>query len=103
MEVSKMDKVKHLLSFVANTEANMLSIHLDRDGITYLIERLTLLRDLIDRGECEDCHLFTADSVGSDLSSTKITGKAEEAIVVQHVKLYAWTQEWAKKHSLIEE
>lgn len=98
-----MQPVKHLLSFVANAEANMLSVHMDRDGIAFLIERLTLLRDLIDRGECEDCHLFTADSIGSELSSTKLTSKAEEAVIVQHVKLYAWTQEWAREHGLIGE
>lgn len=98
-----MQPVKHLLSFVTNAEANMLSVHMDRDGIAYLIERLTLLRDLIDRGECEDCHLFTADSIGSELSSTKLSGKAEEAVIVQHVKLYSWTQEWARKHGLIGE
>ena len=80
-----MDKVKHLLSFVANAEANMLSVHMDRDGIAYLIERLTLLRDLIDRGECEDSHLFTADSIGSELSSTKLNGQANEVVVVQAV------------------
>lgn len=97
-----MQPVKHLLSFVSNLEANMLSVHMDRDGITFLIERLTLLRDLIDRGECEDCHLFTADSIGSDLSSTKLAGKAEEAVIVQQVNLHAWTQEWAIRHRLMQ-
>jgi hypothetical protein len=100
---SRMQPVKHLLSFVANAEANMLSVHMDRDGIAYWIERLTHLRDLIDSGECEHCHLFTADSIGSELSSTKLEGKVEEAVIVQHVKLYAWTQEWARKHGLIGE
>ena len=77
-----MQPVKHLLSFVSNLKANMLSVHMDRDGIAYLIERLTLLRDLIDRGECEDCQLFTVDSIGSDLSSTKLKDKVEEAVIV---------------------
>lgn len=98
-----MDKVKHLLSFVANAEANMLSVHMDRDGIAYLIERLTLLRDLIDRGQCEDCHLFTPESIGTELTSAKLNGQANEVVVAQHVKLYAWTQEWARKHGLIGE
>ena len=42
MELSKMDKVSHLLSFVTNSEANMLTVHLDMDGIGILIERLYL-------------------------------------------------------------
>ncbi len=98
-----MDKVKHLLSFVANSDANMLTIHLDKDGIEFLIERLSMLKELIDEGQCEDCHLFTAESIGSELTSTKIQGQVNEAVVVQHVKLCAWTQEWAMQHGLTEE
>jgi hypothetical protein len=97
----KMDKVNHLLSFVANSDANMLTIHLDKDGIEFLIERLSKLKELLDEGQCEDCHLFTADSIGSELTSTKIQGQVNEAVVVQHVKLSSWTQEWAMKHRLI--
>lgn len=99
----KRDKVNHLLSFVANSDANMLTIHLDKDGIEFLIERLSKLRELLDEGQCEDCHLFTAESIGSELTSTKIQGQVNEAVVVQHVKLCAWNQEWAMKHRLIEE
>lgn len=54
-----MDKLKHLLSFVTNSEANMLTVHLDRDGIEFLIARLAKLKELLDRSQCEDCHLFT--------------------------------------------
>ena len=96
-----MESVKHLLSFVTNSEANMLTVHLDSDGIGFLIERLSKLKELLDRDECEDCHLLTADSIGSELSSTKLNGQANEAVVVQHVKLCAWTQEWARKHRLL--
>ena len=97
-----MDDVKHLLSFVSNTEGNMLSVHMDKNGISYLIDKLALLRQLIDRGECEHFHLFTADSIGSDLSSTKLDGSIDESTVVQQVKMYGWTQEWAERHRLLE-
>jgi len=97
----QMDKVNHLLSFVANSDANMLTIHLDKDGIEFLVKRLSKLRELLDEGQCEDCHLFTADSIGSELTSKKIQGQVSEAVVVQHVKLCAWTQEWARKHELV--
>jgi len=98
-----MDKVKHLLSFVTNSEADMLTVHLDKRGIEFLMERLSTLKELLDRGQCEHCHLFTTESIGSELTSTKIHGQANEVVVVQHVKLCAWTQDWARKHSLIEE
>lgn len=97
-----MDTVKHLLSFVSNQTGDMVSVHMDRDGISLLIDRLTRLRELIDQGECEDCHLRTAECAGIELSSTKLAGNQEETTVVQHVKLYAWTNDWAKEHCLIE-
>jgi len=97
-----MENVKHLLSFVTNAEGNMLSVHMDKNGINYLIDKLTLLSQLIDRGECEHCHLFTADSIGSDLSSTKLDGLIDETTVVQQIKLFGWTQEWAERHRLLE-
>lgn len=96
-----MDKINHLLSFVASSDANMLTIHLDKDGIEFLIERLSKLKELLDEGQCEDCHLFTANSIGAELTSTKINGQDNEAVVVQHVKLCAWTEEWAREHGLI--
>ena len=97
----KMEKVNHLLSFVANSDANMLTIPLDKQGIEFLMERLAKLTELLENGQCEDCHLFAADSIGTELTSTKIKGQDNEAVIVQHVKLSAWTQEWARKHGLI--
>ncbi len=35
-----MDKVKRLLSFVAKSDANMLTFNLDKDGMEILVERL---------------------------------------------------------------
>jgi hypothetical protein len=95
-----MDKVKHLLSFVTNAEADMLTVHLDIDGIALLMERLSKLRELIEQGKCEDSHLFTADSIGSELSSTMLKRQPSEVNIVHHVKLCAWTTEWAEKHRL---
>ncbi len=57
-----------LLSFVANSDANMLTIHLHKDRIEFLIERLSKLKELLDEGHCEDCHLLTADSIGAELT-----------------------------------
>ncbi|MCU0719235.1 MAG: hypothetical protein MUC83_06000 [Pirellula sp.] len=96
-----METVKHVLSFVANANADMLTVHLDIDGIALLMERLSVLKELIERGQCEDSHLFTTDSIGSELSSTKLIGQSNEVSIVHHVKLCAWTKEWAEKHRLV--
>lgn len=95
-----METVKHLLSFVTNADADMLTVHLDIDGIDLLIERLSKLRELVDQGKCEDSHLFTAESIGSELSSTMLNGQSSEVNIVHHVKLCVWTKEWSVKHRL---
>ncbi|MFN7333479.1 MAG: hypothetical protein ACK5TC_00285 [bacterium] len=91
----------HLLSFVTNCEGNMVSIHMNLDGLTYLIEKLEGLKKLVEDGHCEDAHLFSSDSIGNELSSTKLESVQEERNVVQHVKLYGWTDAWACAHGLI--
>ncbi len=91
----------HLLSFVTNCEGNMVSIHMNLDGLTYLIEKLEGLKTLVEDGHCEDAHLFSSDSIGNELSSTKLETVPAEHNVVQHVKLYGWTDEWACAHGLI--
>jgi hypothetical protein len=93
--------VPRLLSFVTNREGNMVSIHMNQDGLTYLIEKLESLKTLVANGQCEDAHLFTSDSMGHELSSTKLETVPAEHNVVQHVKLYGWTDEWACAHGLI--
>ena len=94
--------VPHLLSFVTNREGNMVSIHMNLDGLTCLLEKLTSLKTLVENGQCEDAHLFTSDSIGSELSSTKLKSVPAEHNVVQHVKLYGWTDAWACAHGLIQ-
>ncbi len=42
----------HLLSFVTNCEGNMVSIHMNLDGLTYLIEKLEGLKKLVEDGHC---------------------------------------------------
>jgi hypothetical protein len=93
--------VPRLLSFVTNREGNMVSIHMNQDGLTYLLEKLESLKALVANGQCEDAHLFTSDSIGNELSSTKLESVPTEINLVQHVKLYGWTDEWASAHGLI--
>ena len=93
--------VPHLLSFVSNPEGDMVTVHLDADGLDFLIEQLTILKQLLHDGQCEHIHLFTTDSIGEELSSTRIKSNPAESTVIQHVKLNCWTREWAEKHMLI--
>lgn len=93
--------VRHLLSFVTNQDGNMLTIHVDGDGLSLLIEKLLVLKGLLDSGQCEHTHLFTSDSIGEELSNTKFESVPEESTIVQHVKINCWTREWAEIHRLV--
>ena len=89
---------EHVLSFFTDAAGDQLFVHADAAGLDLLIHRLTRLRGHLDRGECEHEHLFTTAWSGAGDLTTR--GVAEGEHVVQHVKIYAWTPEWASKHEL---
>ena len=90
----------HLLSVVTNQDGTMISVHADLRGLDFLIHSLSLLRQLAAEGRCEDLHLFSDSALGGELSTTKLVTEAETTIV-EHVKVYAWTDEWAIQHKLL--
>lgn len=89
----------HLLSVVANQDGTMISVHADLRGLDFLIHSLSLLRQLLAEGKCEDLHFFSDCALGGELSKTKLGSEAETTIV-EHLKVYGWTQEWAIKHKI---
>ncbi len=60
-----------LVELCYSEDADMLTVHLDSAGIDFLIEQLSILKELLDQGRCEDCHLFTPESIGSELTVRK--------------------------------
>lgn len=91
----------HLLSFAVNEECTMISLHADIGRLNLMIDSLVRLRDLVAAGKCEDLHFFADEALGGELTSTMLTDSASEARVAQHVKVYGWTEEWAKRHGLL--
>jgi hypothetical protein len=91
----------HLLSFVANTSGTFLSIHLDLRGVEFLIEELQQLRLQLLENDCPHTHLCTPDCAGDELTSAKLENQPGEDHIVQHVKIYGWNDEWARRHRLV--
>jgi hypothetical protein len=90
----------HLLSFVTNTSGGYLAVHADLAGITMLIDELEILREQLEQNDCPHTHLFSPEAAGDELTSTKIADQNDENIVICHVKIYGWNEEWAVRHGL---
>ena len=98
-----MKPAKHLLSFVTNGDGSLVTIHVDRDGVDCLIQELEMIRNRLAKDECEHCHLFSdADIAGDGLSTSKLADQKTEQNMVDAVKIYGWSAEWAARHGLIE-
>ena len=99
-ELEMKNVADHLLSVVANQDGTMISVHADLRGLDFLINSLSLLRRLVAEGRCEDLHLFSDSALGGELSRTKLVAEVETTIV-EHLKVYGWTEEWATNHKLL--
>jgi hypothetical protein len=93
-----MSKPGHVLSFATDKDASQLFIHADGVGLDVLIKSLTRLRTKLNDGSCDHDHLATDAWAGDELSEKSLT---EGVHPIHHVKIYAWTPEWAQKHGLV--
>jgi hypothetical protein len=91
----------HLLSFVTNDSGDQVTIHADLAGISLLIEELLSLPEQLELNECPHTHLFSQAWEGQDeLTTTKLGHQKMESVVVEHVKINGWNEEWAVRHGL---
>ena len=90
-----MPKPKYTLSLISDGKGG-LAVHADSEGLAILIAQLERLKQKVDVGLCDHDHLHTDAWAGDELSET--TGCEKEGDVVHHVKIYGWTEEWARKH-----
>jgi hypothetical protein len=88
----------HLLSFVTDGSGAYVAVHADLAGISMLIDELEGIREQLAKSDCPHTHLL-ANVPNAELTTTKLNSP-EEANVVQHVKIYGWTDEWCVKHGL---
>jgi len=90
----KMKPVDHVLAFVHGEEGELV-MHADAKGLAVLIGALERLKKKAEEGVCDHDHLITVAWAGSELSEKK---GPEAGELIHHLKLYGWTEEWAKKH-----
>jgi hypothetical protein len=79
-----------------------LSVHLDLAGVETLIHRLEALRKQLLKDDSPDTHLFgySGRPEGRDLTLTKLKDQPGEVNQVLQVKIYGWSDDWAKRHGL---
>lgn len=90
-----------MLSIVVNPEGDVLHIHGDAAGLLQLEREVRRLRELAERDECEDGHLFSSAWGGGDLTETMLENeRAGGWHQVHHLKLFGWSAEWSERHGL---
>lgn len=75
---------ERMLTFECDTDREVVQVHVNREGLDYLIAVLARLRDL---PTPEHVHLMTLDWGGGELSSEK---QSPESSLIKHVKLCKW-------------
>jgi hypothetical protein len=92
-----MSKPDYVLSFATDKDGDQLFVHADAKGLDYLIRSLTRIRQKIDQDVCDHDHLMMDDWGGAGLSERSMPDGVH---MIHHVKIFGWTQEWARKHGL---
>ena len=92
-----MTQPDHVLTFVRGEEGELF-MHADAKGLSVLIRALEGLKKKAEAGISEHEHLMTPSWAGSELSEKKGTESGE---LIHHLKLYGWTEEWARKHGFL--
>lgn len=97
-----MSKKEYSLSLSTSQNGEEICLHADSDGLTYLINELEALRSsLIEKEEAPHTHLFSESWGANNLTESMLQSeKEQDHRQVHHVKLYAWSNKWKKKHGL---
>lgn len=90
---------EHVLSLITD-DSGQAFLHADEKGLDILMAALQRLRGKIKEGKCDHDHLMTVAWAG-DGELTEAKGCEREGQTVHHLKLYGWTDDWAKKHGFL--
>ena len=88
-----------LLSFIVSKDRDELSVHADAEGLRVLELEIRRMRQSLESSKSEHFHLFTENwAPDGELTGTMLRQDANDGgKAIQHVKFYAWTQEWKKE------
>jgi hypothetical protein len=90
-----------LLSIVSNETGSMVSIHANMQGLDLLLDLLLRMKQNVAMGRCEHDHLFAAEELGAELTLSHTASHPDEKTNAKHLKIYGWTDEWARKNGLL--
>jgi len=90
-----MSEPDYLLSLTTDAAGQQVFLHTDAAGLEHLIGSLARLRGKLDQGRSDHDHMMTDAWAGEELSTAQ---PADGERAVQHLKIWAWTADDARKH-----
>lgn len=92
---------KFLLSISSTPDGAEVNLHANLEGLRLLEGEIKSLLKALENGDCPHSHLMTPTWGSDTLSESMLDEERDEGCKqVNHLKLYAWTSEWQKKHGL---
>lgn len=94
--------MQRLLSVSTDPAGQVVHLHGNLEGLKDLRRRLDERIGALEDGRVEHDHLLTEAWAGEELTATLLEQEASEGYrIVNELKLFAWTAEWATKHGLV--
>ncbi len=90
-----------MIAFVTNPKSGEVFIHADFEGLAEMERLFGALKNGGGADDCPHSHLFGPTSGGDELAETMLDQEQDAGCIsIAHVKIYGWTDEWARKHGL---
>ncbi|MBI1322774.1 hypothetical protein GC170_06275 [bacterium] len=90
-----------MISFVTNPESGELFIHADLVGLAELERLFGALKKGVAQDDCPHTHYFGPAWGGDELAESMLEQERDTGCkTIHHVKVYGWTEVWARKHGL---
>jgi hypothetical protein len=90
-----------MLSLVTDKDGDVVYLHADKSGLEQIQAVISRLLKHIEQDDCEHDHLFSESWGGNELTETMLDQERQSGCKqVHHLKVYGWTDEWAKMHEL---
>jgi hypothetical protein len=90
-----------VLSVVSEPDGDVIYVHADAAGVAMLEKVIAQLKKGLSAGDSPHDHLMSESWAGKELTETMLAKEKEKGCKqVHHVKIYGWTDEWARQHGL---
>lgn len=89
----RMPVKKQLLAFVIDNKHDLLTLHMDSDGLDCLIRHLQHLRSSLAAGKYDHFHMFSKDWGDGELTISTMGEQIDDGRAIHQLNAYVWTDE----------